>query len=455
MSQPASIDTDPSMTTTAYFQRAWSEIADACTRCGKCVEVCPVTPTLPAVAAVPPAEVISGLFDFMGGGPLSEPTRRFGNGCNSCGVCIPACPENVNPRRMVLLSLPRMSAVDKPAPDAFQKMARATRIFVAMQLLPNDVLRMLKPPKARKVDVVFHGGCNPVRTPNLLFNLMTLLDALDVNYEFMGGPSSCCGVVHSKWEGDLKRGEKTSEVTLRRFGEFKPKQVIEWCPTCRLHFNETLEGYRQVEFSIDHATGLLRERSSTLRSLFTTPVQQRVIVHTHQGMADVGQNVVELLSMVPGLTIVDVIEEPGYTCGVSGHDRSPELKAQARPKTLEAMKKSGADALVSLYHSCHRQLLGEGRVNGFKVINYTDPLVRACGLDPWPDTMEPMAGRNDWANLVREVMPLLMQNHIDIDPESLLAVMPELFAGAEWKGGLCSFAASVRASSPSASGSTR
>jgi len=433
------MDSVASIVSTAYFQNAWSTIADACTRCGKCVEACPVTPTLPAVAAAPPVEVISGLFDFIGGGQLSEPTRRFANGCNGCGVCIPACPSNVNPRRMVQLALPQMSALDKPTPDTFQKMVRATRIFVAMQLLPDDVMRMLRPPKARKVDVVFHGGCNPVRTPNLLFNLMTLLDALQVNYEFMGGSSSCCGVVHSKWEGDRKRGEKTTETTLRRFGEFTPKQVIEWCPTCRLHFNETLEGYRQVEFSIDHATGLLREHSGALQALFTTPVPERVVVHTHQGMADVGQNVVELLSMVPGLAIVDVIEEPGYTCGVSGHGRSPVLKDQARPKTVEAMKKSGADALVSLYHSCHRQLLVEGRDNGFKVINYTDPLVRACGLDPWPDTIEPILGRTDWENLVREVMPLLMQNGIDIDPERLLAVMPELFAGAEWTGGLCSF----------------
>ena len=182
MNRTLSTDADAPMPMTEYFQRAWSEIEDACTRCGKCVEVCPVTPTVPAVAAVPPAQVVSGLFEFMGGGPLSKATRRFANSCNSCGVCIPACPANVNPRRMVLLSLSRMSAVDKPAPEAYQKMARATKIFVAMQLLPNDFARMLRPPRAREVDVVFHGGCNPVRTPNLLFNLMTLLDALDVNY---------------------------------------------------------------------------------------------------------------------------------------------------------------------------------------------------------------------------------------------------------------------------------
>ena len=35
----------------------------------------------------------------------------------------------------------------------------------------------------------------PIRTPHLLFNAMAILDALEVDYEVVGGPGACCGII--------------------------------------------------------------------------------------------------------------------------------------------------------------------------------------------------------------------------------------------------------------------
>lgn len=424
----------------AYVDTTLEAISSACTRCGRCVEVCPVVPYV-GLADQNPRDVVAGTIDFaLGRAPLRDAPAVWIGKCNSCGDCIPACPEGVNPRQLISLSASRMSRERQGTPYAFRKMARAIRIMVGMQLIPDDVARLLRPPKARDADVIFYTGCNPVRTPHVLFNAMTILDELGVDYEVMGGTSACCGVVHSKWEGDLKAGGRITESTLQRFGSFKPEKVLAWCPTCQIHLNETMSGYRKVEFTFEHITQFLLEHEAELAARFNTPVNLNVLVHTHHGMHEAGAAVMRLLRAIPGLNIIDELEEPAYMCGASGSERAPEMKAGARQVTIERAKDGSADALVSLYHACHLQLAGEGRRNGFQVVNFTELIVRALGCEPCEDTVEPYRIIGDWKQMVREAAPMLKANGIDMDPDELAAVLPEVFTSAEFRGGLCRFA---------------
>jgi len=302
------------------------------------------------------------------------------------------------------------------------------------------VRRLMQPPRSREADVVFYLGCNAIRTPHILFNAMYVLDALEVDYEVLGGPAACCGIIHSKWEGDLKTGGQVTTATLRRFGEFKPKKVLNWCPSCELHIGETIKGYQATTFDFDHITKYLVEREADLKARLTTPVNMRVMLHVHTGMAELGENVARLLRAIPGLTLVDTLPEAGYTCGGSGADRSPALKAHLREETLRRAGDSGCDALVSLYHGCHMQLAAAGREHGFQVVNFTDLLVRSLGGTPREDALEAYRAIGEWQQIARVAAPMLEADGIGMDGAALAALLPELFSSAEFRGGLQAFA---------------
>lgn len=427
-----------------FVAQAAGGILDACTRCGRCVEICPVVP-FAALAGADPKQIVAGVLGSLGASavPLSGDAATWAHQCNGCGVCIPACPESVNPRQMIMLANTCDARHGTATPQLFRKMARAIRLMAAIQLVPEDVSRLLQPPRAREAEVVFYLGCNAIRTPHILFNAMYVLDALEVDYEVLGGPAACCGIIHSKWEGDLKTGGQVTSATLRRFGEFKPKKVLNWCPSCELHIGETIKGYRETSFDFDHITKYLVERETELKARMTTPVEMRVLLHAHTGMAELGENVARLLRAIPGLTLVDTLLEAGYTCGGSGADRSPAQKAHLRAGTLQRVAACDADALVSLYHGCHMQLADAGREHGFQVVNFTDLLVRSLGGTPRTDALEAYRAINEWQAIARLAAPQLRASGIDIDAEALAAVLPEVFSLAEFRGGLKVFSEPV------------
>lgn len=417
-----------------------ADIVSTCTGCGRCVEVCPVVPHA-GLADAPTETVVGGVLDVLRrSADLTGDSATWAHQCDGCGICIPHCPEGVNPRTMLMLANSAAAAAHTDTPQLFRKMARAIRLMAAMQLAPADLARLIQPPKPRDVPVVFYVGCNAVRTPHLLFNAMYVLDAIDVDYEVMGGPAACCGIIHTKWEGETDVGERVTDGTLRRFGDFQPERVLSWCPSCQLHIGETLSGFRETEFAFEHVTGFMVDNEAKLQAQYTTPVPMRVLLHAHEGMADLGENVERLLRAVPGIEVVGTAWESGYTCGGSGADRSPGLKAERRRATLDWAAEPDVDALVSLYHGCHLQLAATAEQGGKPVVNFTDILVRALGGKPREDALEGWRMAGDWHALVAETAPMLKQNGMDLDPQWLAAILPDVFAAKEFAGGLEEFA---------------
>ncbi len=424
----------------SYFESETAKVLGACTACGKCVEVCPVVPYV-GLKEAEPQTVMRGVVDFLGRrAPLAGAAAAFAQACNGCGECIPACPEGVNPRKMLVLANTVHAGERTHTPQLFRKMSRAIRLMAGMQLLPAEFARVLEPPRREQAKIVFYLGCNALRTPHLLFNAMYVLDALGADYEVAGGPGSCCGIVQSKWEGELGKGERMINATLTRFEGLSPERVLSWCPSCNLHIGETLAGFQSTSFEFGHFTSYLAEHLEQLRSKFVRPLELRAVLHAHVGLRALGENVARVLAAIPGLELIDTVLESGYTCGGSGCSRAPELMKKEHAALQERARESRADVLVTFYHNCHAAFVPAEKTGSFRVLNYTDLLVEALGAKPHEDIFKRLRLFDDWKMIMDEAEPYLRANGIDYDRAFLAKILPDVFRMAEFTGGLDCFA---------------
>src|SRR2546423_3147555 len=87
----------------AFEKSEVDRILSACTRCGKCYEVCPMVQYSKAPAADGKA-VVAGVLGVLSGEPGSPEALGWIAVCTRSGVCVPACPDNVDPRMMMRLA---------------------------------------------------------------------------------------------------------------------------------------------------------------------------------------------------------------------------------------------------------------------------------------------------------------------------------------------------------------
>ena len=84
-------------------------------------------------------------------------------------------------------------------------------------------------------DFVFCTGCNVLKTPHIALLALDIMDALDVTYRVMGGPTHCCGV-HQLRAGDTETFGRFGTNTLDKLAQ--AKNVLSWCPSCHVQFTE-------------------------------------------------------------------------------------------------------------------------------------------------------------------------------------------------------------------------
>ena len=130
----------------AYVERNIERTLAACTACGKCYEVCPMTRYSELLPGQSGREVAAGVLDILrgkGGAPAAIEWTRL---CTQSAVCIPVCPENINP--MLMLRLARITALgstgaQKLLPDSKQdpNFFRRINAFAALQLSDEELAR--------------------------------------------------------------------------------------------------------------------------------------------------------------------------------------------------------------------------------------------------------------------------------------------------------------------------
>jgi len=417
-----------------YIDSETQAILDKCTTCGKCVEACPMLP-YGNLQRADPERVVSGILDILRGGQGHDEARHWAQVCTASGSCIPACPEGINPRKMLNFAKHTLKSRDRlqqPAGDTyFKRMAQSIRLLAGTQMMPEQFRRLtgLSTDQKPRADVIFYLGCNVLRTPHIVFNVMDILEAMEVDYEVLGGVNNCCGIVHFRTQGDLEGGDRIENHTLGRFAEFHPQTVLTWCPSCQLHLGETTAGVAELPYAMEHVTQFLADRLDILKARFVKAVPKRVALHEHNGIAGVNDNVRKLLTAIPGLELVDIDQLPelGYTCGGGSLGLVPLAQQDVHEHLLESAKAAGVDMIALVYHGCHRVLCDAQGRYPFEVKNFTSVLAEALGLEPHEDLFQRYKLYQDVSKIIADAEPFIRANGMDPKAVAVALTDPALW----------------------------
>jgi heterodisulfide reductase subunit D len=378
----------------AALQERVDEMVDACTRCGKCVGACPsVKPA--GIAGGEPADVISGILDILRGGHGADASRKWAQACTMSGDCITACDEAVNPRFLLAMARVAIAKANSDLPtrrrqgfDKYRELGRDVSVLSQLQL-DDEVLTRLGQKSAsvntpaERPDFVFYTGCNVLKTPHIALLALDIMDTLGIRYRVMGGPSHCCGIVQMR-PGDVEMSGRMGTNSIDKMSQSKSGQVISWCPSCYVQFTETtlpaLERQRGARpFEMTPFLRFLDQRLNQLTAHLRQAVPMRVALHRHPGVAGVMEAAEKILSAIPGITLVD-LKQPAI--GLQGVYLNvlPEYKRELTRNEFEAAREAAVDALVTVYHSEHRELCAHERDWPFRIVNLLELVGESMGL---------------------------------------------------------------------------
>jgi heterodisulfide reductase subunit D len=410
---------------TALGERV-EDMLDACTRCGKCVEVCPsVKPA--GIANASPEDIIGGVLDIVRSGDGPEASRKWAASCMLSGDCIKACDYGVNPRFLLAMARLAIAKAENDLPERrrrgiekYRDLGRDVTVLSRLQL--DDVLLQRLGQKSASVsspaeapDFVFYTGCNVLKTPHIALLALDIMDVLGVTYQVMGGPSHCCGVLQLR-SGDVEMSGRMSSNSMEKLSRSKSGQVISWCPSCYVQFTEltlpTVERQRGTRpFEMTPFMRFLDGRLAQLLPHLRQRVDMRVALHRHPGVSGVMEAAAAILRAIPGVELVD-LAQPAVGLQSVNLGVLPEFKRELQLNELEAARDAGVDALVTVYHSEHRELCAHERDWPFRIVNVLEIVGESMGLQR-QDRYKQLKIMQDADQIVAECSDLLATHALD------------------------------------------
>ena len=226
----------------------------------------------------------------LGGAP-ADGLQKWLGACDGSARCSAACPEGINVRQWVTIAKMKALEATRPrdvgaanAANRFRHMAQAVRLLASMQLPSETLKKILAPAERRTAEVLFYTGCNVLRTPHIVLNVMDILDALELDFDVVGGTAHCCGVYQFQ-EADLPTYERMGHRTFQRFGQSGAAKVLTWCPTCTKNFDELEKDVEAPSFDLGHISEFLAANLDALQARFVADQpRRRVVIHEHLGI---------------------------------------------------------------------------------------------------------------------------------------------------------------------------
>lgn len=411
-----------------------AEAADRCTGCGKCFEVCPTALEIGLDAGEAKARVSELSALTCEGGPAADGLQKWLNACDGSARCSDACPEGINVRQWVTIA--KMKALNAARPrevgatnaaNRFRHMAQAVRLLASMQLPSETLKKILEPAERRTAEILFYTGCNVLRTPHIVLNVMDILDALQLDFDVVGGTAHCCGVYQFQ-EADLPTYERMGHRTFQRFGQSGASKVLTWCPTCTKNFDELEKDVEEPFFDLGHISEFLAANLDALKARFVDQPKRRVVIHEHLGIGATVDSIRKLLSAVPNLELVELVQDSGFSYACGGQAAKFKGREQAIHRALaEGAVAAGADTIVTMYHSCHRALAGAEAAYPLRVVNFTDVLAEALGRGGHPDYYRLYKAGGAMDEAVAAARQFLANNGVRIDEASVQSLTADIF----------------------------
>jgi Fe-S oxidoreductase len=412
-----------------------AQAADRCTACGKCFEVCPTAREVGLDAGEAKARVSELLALTRTAAGATEGLQAWLNACDGSARCNAACPEGINVRQWITIA--KLSSLERGRPreegaanaaNRFRHMAQAVRLLASMQLPSETLRRILAPAERRTADVLFYTGCNVLRTPHIVLNVMDILDALDLDFDVVGGTAHCCGVYQFQ-EADLPTYERVGHRTFERFGQSGASQVLTWCPTCTKNFDELEKDVEAPSFDLAHVSEFLASNLAALKERFVADLpRRRVVIHEHLGIGATMSSIRKLLGAVPDLELLEIEQDSGFSYACGGQAAKFKEREQAIHRRLvEGAVAAGADTIVTMYHSCHRALSGAEAVYPIKVVNFTDVIAEALGRGGHPDYYQLYKRGGAMDEAVTAARRFLEDNGVMVDQASVQSLTADIF----------------------------
>ena len=411
-----------------------ADAADRCTGCGKCFEVCPTAREIGLDAGEAKARVGELLALTRDGGEAPGDLQKWLNACDGSARCSDACPEGINVRQWVTIA--KLKALDAARPrevgaanaaNRFRHMAQAVRLLASMQLPSETLKKILEPAERRTAEVLFYTGCNVLRTPHIVLNVMDILDAMQLDFDVVGGTSHCCGVYQFQ-EADLPTYERMGHRTFQRLGQSGASKVLTWCPTCSKNFDELEKDVEEPFFDLGHVSEFLAANLEALKARFVDQPKRRVVIHEHLGIGATVDSIRKLLGAVPNLELVELVQDSGFSYACGGQAAKFKDREQAIHRALaEGAVTAGADTIVTMYHSCHRALAGAEAAYPLRVVNFTDILAEALGRGGHPDYYRLYKTGGSMDEAVAAARQFLASNGVRVDEASVQSLTADIF----------------------------
>ena len=281
--------------------------------------------------------------------------------------------------------------------------------------------------------ITFWYGCNVLRHGDIIHSCVDILRLLGFDVQPAGGPDYCCG---SAKDANQTAADGMAHRTVTKFNNLRRGRVVAWCPSCHTHMTDFMGQAYPADFSLTYFVELLYEHREALAPLLKHPVPLRVLLHKHMGFNDkveVNTRAPALLRLIPGVEVVaDDYAAPGYMCAHLA--TVPAAMADMVRHTLQRVEAHRADALVTVFHQCYRELCGLEASGATQVFNYVQLLARSMGL-AYPDEYKEWkkSGPNAAAAVgdarlaqvgvqffERAMLPELIKRPVGLDPKSNL-----------------------------------